>query len=152
MCICFMMICLLSVLGAVASAIAMYSRIRLKSREIAYLSAVGLTKGRICRVILEEHMLYPVVGLSLSILPVALCQFFFLFIRYMVDHKIWGGYLGVPWYSEVPFRCDLYRYQPARLMLVIFLVYSVVILLATIPSLLYVKRQRIVDNLERNEY
>ena len=152
MCICFMMICLLSVLGAVASAIAMYSRIRLKSREIAYLSAVGLTKGRICRVILEEHMLYPVVGLSLSILPVALCQFFFLFIRYMVDHKIWGGYLGVPWYSEVPFRCDLYRYHPARLMLVIFLVYSVVILLATIPSLLYVKRQRIVDNLERNEY
>ncbi len=149
-----MMFVLLLMLGMVASAICLYSRLRLKSQEFAYLKAVGLTNHRIYGLILQENVMYSIVGAVFSVVPVCLCQIFFMYIQKMVDSGTWSGdsFGGTPWYHEVPFRFHLYEYQLGTVLIAVFIIYFILIILASIPALIHIKNQDMVREFETNTF
>ena len=150
----YMMFALLLMIGMIASAICLYSRLRLKSQEFAYMKAVGLTNNSIYGLILKENMIYSVVGAVFSVVPVCLCQIFFVYIRKMVDSGAWDGIStgATPWYHDLPYRYNLYEYQLGTVIILVFIIHFALMILASVPGLIHIKNQDIVKEFETNTF
>lgn len=146
----YVIIIMLIVIGMTAIGISLYSRIRMSSTKIAYLRAIGMSLSQITMMILRQNIFYPFIGAVCAIIPVGLCQCFFYYIIWftsstdmvVVEYRL-------PWYSEIPYWYNLFSYHPAATLTVLTLVMMGLIFLVTIPQILYVKRQRIVEDLEK---
>lgn len=149
----YIMIFMLILLGMLASGIKFYSRIKLHSRTIARLRAVGMSLPQIERLILQQNVADPLLAGGLAVIPVFLCEMFFHYVRRQIDTGAWAGlYIitetGVPWYHNVPFRYSLFAYHPAAVLLVIVLVFEALILLATVPQIRYMRKQIIAETID----
>lgn len=154
MCVYYTMFIMLVIFGLVSVSISLYSRIRMNAQEFAYLRAVGMKQRNFCGLLFCVHVMYPLLGIGVSTLPVGMCQLFFMYIRRMIDNGSWDGYSvdTIPWYHYVPFRYNLYDYHFLGVLLVVFLIYFVLTVLATVPGLYYMKKQNITDELEISQF
>ena len=146
----YSMIILLLLIAIVAIAIRLYTNIRIKSQKIAILRACGMTTSQIFYLIIRQNLFYPVVGIVFSVVPVALCQGFFLYIQRIAGNSVWVD--DTPWYFEVPYWHNLFDSRFAVMMVVLFVVDLLLTLLVTLPQIYYVKQQVIVEEIEKSDF
>ncbi|MCM1535516.1 MAG: ABC transporter permease [Clostridium sp.] len=155
----YIMILTLIFLGMIAVGIKFYSRIKLNSQTIARLRAIGMSLPQIESLILRQNILYPLIGGVLSLIPTFLCQMLFDYIKRQIDSGIWSGITvitngggGIPWYHNVPFRYNLFGYHPVLVLLAIVLIFEILMLLATIPQILYMRKQRLAEMIDMDSF
>ena len=87
-------------------------------------------------------------------IPTALCQLFFLFIRRQIDSGAWDAISTgeLPWYHNVPFRYDLFGYHPVAVLLTIVALAELLIVLATLPQIRYMKKQVIAETIDMDSF
>ncbi|MBR1764310.1 MAG: FtsX-like permease family protein [Ruminococcus sp.] len=148
-----MMIILIST-AAVTIAIGLYTGIRIRSSKFAVLRACGMELRQIVRVVLRQNIVYPIVGIALSPVPVWLCQRYFGLVRKRFEAAEDGDWPPeLLWiFEQIPTSYDLFSYNIAAAMAVIFGVYLVIILAVTLPQILYLKRQSIPAEIERSSF
>ena len=151
----YMMLLVLIVMGILSVGIKFYSNIKLKSQTIARLRAVGMPVSWVERMILRQNVLYPFLGAFFSIIPVSLCQMFFIYIRGHIDSGAWDGVVTsgtVPWWHYIPFRYNLFSYHPVLTLVLLVLGLMFLILLATLPQIFYLRRQIISEELDTHSF
>ncbi|MGN0165613.1 MAG: FtsX-like permease family protein [Lachnospiraceae bacterium] len=150
----YCMIIILIILALITTAIIMYSDVRMRSSKFAVMRACGMSVGQISYLVIRQNIIYPVIGVLISIVPVSLCQRFFDYIAKMVDSEKWNftQFEGIPWYHYVPFRYKLYDYNIPAVMAVCFAVYVVIMLVVTIPQIRYISKQSISGNIEKSDF
>lgn len=149
----YLVIIMLIVVGITAIGISLYSRIRMSSTKIAYLRAIGMSLSQITGLILKQNMFYPVIGAVCAVIPVGLCQCMFEYINHQINTGAWFSF-GIieyrpPWYFFVPHWYNLFSYHPVATLVILTLIMMALILLVTIPQILYVRKQRVVEDLEK---
>lgn len=155
----YVMIIMLIFLGMLAVGIKFYSRIKLNSQTIARLRAIGMSLSQIEALILRQNVLYPLIGGAVSFLPTLLCEVFFRYIKKQVDLGAWGGVTIItdasaemPWYHNVPFRYSLFGYHPIIVILTIVIVFEILMLIATIPQIRYMRKQKIAEVIDKDSF
>lgn len=154
MLICYMMLFVLIVMGIFSVGIRFYSNIKLKSQTIARLRALGMPLSWVEKMIIRQNVLYPFLGAFLSVIPVSLCQRFFIYIRDQIESGVWDGItLGtVPWWSYIPFRYDLFGYHPIQTLMLLVVILLLLILMATLPQIFYLRKQIISEGLDTHSF
>lgn len=150
----YIMIVMLICTGILAIGIKFYSQIRLRTQTVSRLRAIGMSLPQLTGMILRQNAVCPLICGGLSVIPTVLCQLFFLFIRRQIDTGVWEGISteGVPWYFNVPFRYDLFGYHPLAALLVIVLLFELLIILATLPQIRYLKKQVIAETIDMDSF
>ncbi len=150
----YVMIVMLICTGILAIGIKFYSQIRLRTQTISRLRAIGMSLPQLIGMILRQNAVCPLVCGGLAVIPTALCQLFFLFIRRQIDSGAWAGISteGLPWYHNVPFRYDLFGYHPVAVLLVIVALFELLIVLATVPQIRYMKKQVIAETIDMDSF
>lgn len=150
----YCMMIILIFTAAVTIAIGLYTGIRIRSSKFAVLRACGMDLRQITWLVLRQNIVYPIVGIAFSIVPVWLCQRYFGIIRKRFEAAQDGEWPPeLLWiFEQIPSGYDLFSYNIAPAMAVIFAVYSVMILAVTVPQILYLKRQSVSAELERSSF
>ena len=150
----YCMMIILIFTAAVTIAIGLYTGIRMRSSKFAVLRACGMDLGQITYLVLRQNIVYPIVGIAFSPLPVWLCQRYFEVIQKRFEAAGDGEWSpGLIWiFEQIPSGYDLFGYSIAAAMAVIFGVYLVIILAVTLPQILYLKRQSIPAEIERSSF
>lgn len=150
----YIMILTLIFLGMIAVGIKLYSRIKLRAKTIARLRAIGMSLPQIERLILRQNAVYPLIGGVLAMIPVSLCQLFFLFIRHQIHTGAWESITvnRIPWYMDVPFWYNLFAYRPILVLLLIVVVFEVLMFLAAVPQIQYMRKQMIADMIDTDSF
>lgn len=150
----FILICMLILVGSVTIAMNLYARIRLNGNQLACLSCIGMSSSQMIRLIILQNLYYPFLGTLFSVLPVAICQCWFLSIRKQVEM----GTLDIVEpekllrFMEIPYWYDLFSYHFPVLLLFLLLLGILLILLGTIPQIIYIRKLNAVQELELNSY
>ena len=158
MAIYYLMVILLVVVGVLAIGIKFYSKIKMKSQSIARLRATGMSLPQIQWLIISQNVKYPIIGAFIALIPTALCQGLFDYIKHQVDTGVWEGAFLIgpgempPWWSMLPFRFNLFGYHPVITLLILIVTMFALTLLATVPQILYMKKQVIAENYDNDTF
>lgn len=155
MAICYLMVWMLVFIGIVAIGIKFYSRIQIQAQTIAKLRAIGMPVSWLEQMIIRQNLIYPAIGAVLAVIPVSLCQIFFLFMQQQVDSGAWSSMSEtgeIAWWFYVPYRYSLFDYHPVAVLLLLTAGMLLLTILATLPQILYLKRQSIADTINMNTY
>lgn len=150
MCIYYAVMAMLILVTMCAIGMQLYSGIRRKSMDIAYMRAVGLSISQLARVIIRQNIFYPVIGAVCAVIPAAVCQCFFFFIQ----KNLAGNFMSIaderlPWWFNIPYRYNLFAYHPLLTLLLLFLIAVLLMAAVTIPQLIYIRRMQVVEDLEK---
>ena len=154
----YLMIMLLVVVGMITIAIKFYSKIKMKNQTIARLRATGMSLGQLEKIIISQNLIYPVIGAIVAMIPTSICQQFFNYIKYCIDSGKWQGSgiytseAAIPWYHNIPFRYNLFDYHPVITIIVIVIAFLCLMLLATIPQIIYMRKQVIAENIDNDTF
>lgn len=151
----YLMLFLLVFMGIVAIGIKFYSKIKLQSQTIAKLRALGMTLSGLERMIIRQNIIYPFIGAVTSLIPVSICQFFFIYVRQHVDSGAWDGMMEagvIPWWHYIPFRYQLFGYQPVLILALLLGAFLILILFATVPQMFYIRRQNIAETMNKDSF
>lgn len=110
----------------------------------------------ICR----QNLLYPIVGVLCSFVPLMLCNKLFKYIAQKVESGEWSPLLpifaqgaeSVPWINNVPYEYNLYDSNIKAAVIIMLAVYFVIILLVTLPQIRFIRKQSIVDEIEKSSF
>lgn len=155
MLICYLMVFMLIIMGIVAIGIKLYSKIKLQSQTIAKLRALGLQLSWLERMIVAQNAIYPCIGAIISVIPVSLCQMFFLYVKDHIDSGAWNGLMQageIPWWHYIPFRYNLFGYHPVLTLILLIGAFMVLILLATLPQIFFIRKQSIADAIDQDSF
>lgn len=151
----YLILFVLIFMGVIAIGIKFYSKIKLQSRTIGKLRALGMPLSGLERMIVGQNIIYPFIGAVTSVIPVSVCQMLFLYVRQNVDSGAWDGITvggDVPWWHDIPFRYHLFSYDPVLVLALLFGVFLVLILLATVPQIFYIRKQSIAETIDENSF
>ena len=151
MCIYYSMIIIVTLTAAVMIAITLYTDIRMRSGKFAMLRACGMSVRQILFMIWCQNIIYPFVGAACSVFPVMWCQKYLDYIQQKLISKEWT-YENAAWAFDTPYFCNLYDYNVKRTLLIIFAVYVVIMLLVTLPQMRFIRKQSIVQEIERSSF
>lgn len=151
MCIYYAVMIMLILVTMCAIGMQLYAGIRRRSMDIAYMRAVGLSMSQLAWIILRQNIFYPIIGAVCAMIPAAVCQCFFFYIRQNLGGSmmIWTADETLPWWFNIPYRYNLFGYHP---LLTLFLLFFLVVLLmavVTVPQLVYIRRMQVVEDLEK---
>ena len=125
----------------------------MSSTKIAHLRAIGMSLPQLTAMILRQNLFYPLIGAICAVIPVGLLQCLFYYVNEKVISGQWASYVSternLPWYFSIPYFCNLFSYHSVAVLLIFTLVMMGLILLVTIPQILYIRKQRIVEDLEK---
>lgn len=154
MLICYLMLLMLIFMGIVAIGIKFYSKVQLQSQTIAKLRALGMPLSWLERMIISQNILYPFIAAIVSLIPVCLCQMLFLYVRKKIDSGAWESIAtnNVPWWHFMPFRYNLFGYHPVLVLALLMGAFLLLILLVTIPQILYIRKQSIVETIDTDSF
>lgn len=145
----------LIVLGMISIGIKFYSRMKWQSQTVARLRALGMTLSQLETMIFRQNLMYPFIGAVFSVIPVSLCQAFFLYIRKCIDSGAWDEAYNagtIPWWHYVPFRYNLFGYHPVMTLLILVVVFICLTILATVPQVWYMKKQVIAESIDTDSF
>ena len=155
MCVYYSMIVIVTLTAAVMIAITLYTDIRMRSRKFAMLRACGMTTRQIMFMIWRQNIVYPIIGGVCAVFPVKWCQ---MFLEYVQDKIVSGEWIAEngswkhEWAYDVPFNYNLFDYNVKRTLMIIFAVYVVIMLLVTLPQMRFIRKQSIVQEIERSSF
>ncbi len=155
MLVCVLMIFTLITVGIMTAGIKFYSKVRSQATTIARLRALGMPAFGIEKIIIRQNMVYPVIGALFAILPVAACQMLFDYISKQIESGAWDVMFisgDVPWWITVPYYKDLFGYHPVLVLGILVLIVWLLILLATLPQIGYIKKQNIAQSVDSERY
>lgn len=154
MLICYLMLFMLIFMGIVAIGIKFYSKIKLQSQTIAKLRALGMPLSWLERMIISQNIRYPFLAALVSVIPLSLCQLLFLYVRNQIDSGAWEGITVnvIPWWYYMPFRYNLFGYHPVLVLLLLMGAFLLLILLVTIPQILYIRKQSIAETIDADSF
>ena len=146
--------------SAVTVAITLYTDIRMRSSKFAMLRACGMSTRQILFMICRQNLLYPIVGVLCSFVPLMLCNKLFKYIAQKVESGEWSprlpifaqGAESVPWINNVPYEYNLYDSNIKAAVIIMLAVYFVIILLVTLPQIRFIRKQSIVDEIEKSSF
>lgn len=151
MCIYYAVMVMLILVTMCAIGMQLYAGVRRRSMDIAYMRAVGLSISQLARVILRQNIFYPIIGAVCAMIPAAVCQCLFFYIR----QNLGGGVTimepdeTLPWWVNIPYRYNLFGYHPLLTLLLLFLLVILLMAVVTIPQLVYIRRMQVVEDLEK---
>ncbi len=154
----YLMIMLLVIVGMLTITIKFFSKIKMKNQTITRLRATGMSLGQLEKIIISQNLIYPVIGAIIAMIPTIICQQFFNYIKHCLDSGKWeaayfaGPGVREPWYHNIPFRYNLFDYHPVITLVVIVIAFLCLMLLATIPQILYMRKQVIADNIDNDTF
>lgn len=151
MCIYYAVMFMLILVTMCAIGMQLYAGIRRRSMDIAYMRAVGLSMSQLARVILRQNIFYPIIGAVCAMIPAALCQCFFFYIRQNLSGStvIIAADETLPWWFNIPYRYNLFGYHPLLTLLLLFLLVVLLMAVVTVPQLVYIRRMQVVEDLEK---
>ena len=162
MCIYYSMIIILTLTAAVMIAISLYTDIRMRSGKFAMLRACGMSVRQILFMIWRQNVIYPIVGIACAFVPLMLTNKLFLFINDKVVKGEWTssperfavieGQKSVPWIDMIPYYQKLYDCNIKGAVIVILAAYFALILLVTLPQIRFIRRQPIVEEIEKSSF
>jgi ABC-type antimicrobial peptide transport system permease subunit len=147
--------------SAVTVAITLYTDIRMRSSKFAMLRACGMSARQILFMIWRQNIIYPIIGAGFSVLPVIACNKLFRYILEKVESGQWTsaapqwaeqGQKSVPWIADVPYIYDLFNYHVVRTVIILFVIYLVLMLLVTLPQIRFIRKQSIVEEIEKPSF
>lgn len=151
MCIYYAVMVMLILVTMCAIGMQLYAGVRRRSMDIAYMRAVGLSISQLARVILRQNIFYPIIGAICAMIPAAVCQCLFFYIR----QNLGGSVMfltpdeTLPWWVNIPYRYNLFGYHPLLTLLLLFLLVILLMAVVTIPQLVYIRRMQVVEDLEK---
>lgn len=158
----YSMMAIVLLTAAVTVAITLYTDIRMRSSKFAVLRACGMSTRQILFMIWQQNIIYPLIGIACSFVPLMLCNKLFLFIREKVERHEWspelissllqGGEKSVPWIANVPYYQNLYDCNIKGAVIVMLAVYFAIILIVTLPQIRFIRKQSIVEEIERSSF
>lgn len=151
----YLMLFLLIFMGIVSIGIKFYSKIKLQSQTIAKLRAVGMPLSGLERMIMRQNIIYPFIGAVTSVIPVSICQMFFLYVKQQIDSGAWEGIVvagDAPWWHYIPFRYNLFDYHPVLILALLMVAFLILILFATIPQIFYIRKQSITETMDTDSF
>lgn len=156
----YSMMIIIALTAAVTIAISLYTDIRMCSRKFAMLRACGMSTRQILFMICRQNLLYPIVGVLCSFVPLMLCNKLFKYIAQKVESGEWSprlpifaqGAESVPWINNVPYEYNLYDSNIKAAVIIMLAVYFVIILLVTLPQIRFIRKQSIVDEIEKSSF
>ena len=151
----FVLIIMLILVGSITIALNLYARIRLNSDRIACLSCIGMSTSQMIRLVLMQNLYYPFLGALFSILPVAICQCWFLTIRKRVEMGTMYDVAEpekILRYMEIPYWFDLFSYHFVPALLLVLLLGVLLVLIGTASQIIFIRKLNAVQELERNSY
>ena len=159
----YCMIIILVLTSSVMITISLYTDIRIRNSKFAMLRACGMSTNQIMYMMIRQSIIYPACGALVSIVPIALCQEFFKYIRGKVESGAWvpdsipleDGMIQprvVSWIKSVPYGRNLYDYNVARTIILAFVIYLAIIMLITITQVMIIRRQSIAEEIEKSSF
>lgn len=151
MCIYYAVMVMLILVTMCAIGMQLYAGIRRRSMDIAYMRAVGLSMSQLARVILRQNIFYPIVGAVCAMIPAAVCQCLFFYIRQNLSGSmvIMAVDETLPWWFHIPYRYNLFGYHPLLTLLLLFFLVVLLMAVVTVPQLVYIRRMQVVEDLEK---
>lgn len=151
MCIYYAVMFMLILVAMCAIGMQLYASIRRRSMDIAYMRAVGMSMSQLARVILRQNIFYPIIGAVCAMIPAALCQCFFFYIRQNLGGSVFviAADERLPWWLSIPYRYNLFAYHPILTLLLLFCLVVLLMGVVTIPQLVYIRRMQVVEDLEK---
>lgn len=142
------------IVGLMTMAILFYNKIRVSTSEIQKLRACGMSLPQFAMLIARQCMFYPLIGIICAVIPACALQSLFMYIRKMIDSGKWDGISmgGESWYQKLPFRYNLFSYNPVRLLIIISVIYLLFFACMVVPHMIYIRNHRIVEDIEYNEF
>lgn len=150
----FIMVLMLVLVAACAIAFSLYMRIRISTPKLVTLRCLGMTEKQLMRMLVTQNIYYPVVGVIFAILPVAMCQGWFYYLRHLVESGAadnWSFNQDMR-LMEIPYWYNLFDYNFGMALIVILLLGVLLIILGTIPQVRYIKKLNLIQEIERNTY
>lgn len=152
----YLLVIMLLLVGMVAIAIGMYTKIRLQSNEIAYMRAVGMKISQLAYLIICQNISYLGIGILCAPIPAGVMQVLFNYIKKQIDTGVWEGtnfvVIGeeqsLPWWRALPFRYDLFSYEPVQTIVWLCILMGGLVFLLTVFQLIYIRKQQIVKGME----
>ena len=146
----FIIAFMLVITGSVAVAIGLYTKLLVKRDILDSLRMIGMSNLQIIKAIITQNLFYPVCGALAATIPVAACQFFFIYIRRKIDSGEWmiGVYTpetGIPWYSDIPFQYNLFEYGFFKAFAMSILIGFVLIMIGTVSQFVYISRHKMIN-------
>jgi ABC-type lipoprotein release transport system permease subunit len=151
MCIYYSMIIILIIFSIVMIAIKQFTDIRMNGSRFAVLRSCGMSVGQIAYLVIKQDLLYPVIGIILSIIPVAVCNQFLRFVKKMLYSGKWT-YEKNPWCMDIPYHENLYKYHLPLTMIIVFVVYALVMMIIAFSQLHYISTTSVTDEIETSEF
>lgn len=150
----FIMVLMLILVAACAIAFSLYMRIRISTPKLVTLRCLGMTEKQLMGMLIIQNIYYPVVGVVFAILPVAVCQSWFYYLRHLVESGAadnWSFNQDMR-LLEIPFWYNLFDYSFGMALIGILLLGVLLIILGTIPQVRYIKKLNLIQEIERNTY
>ncbi len=158
----YSMMIIVALTAAVMIAITLYTDIRMRSEKFAMLRACGMSTRQILFMIWRQNIVYPIVATAFAFIPLMLCNKLFEFILKKVQNKEWTsssgwfveqeGMKSVPWIDNIPYFQKLYDCNIKGAVIVMLAVYFALILLVTLPQIRFIKKQSIVEEIEKSSF
>lgn len=145
-----MSVCLV-ILGAVSVSVGLYARVGSRIEDIMKLRRIGLSAKQSWVMILFQNIYYPIVASIISIIPVIVCQSVFSYILNKLRSGEWepSYFAGQePWYISLPYSHNLFEYNFALALGVCALTGIVLIVVGTIPQIIYLNRHKMIESEE----
>ena len=150
----FIMVLMLILVAACAIVFSLYMRIRISTPKLVTLRCLGMTEKQLMGMLIIQNIYYPVVGVVFAILPVAVCQSWFYYLRHLVESGAadnWSFNQNMR-LLEIPFWYNLFDYSFGMALIGILLLGVLLIILGTIPQVRYIKKLNLIQEIERNTY
>ncbi|MEE3392360.1 MAG: FtsX-like permease family protein [Lachnospiraceae bacterium] len=154
----YIMILIVIVSGMLSVSLSLYTRGRLYGKEFSYMRAQGMKISQIAGLMIYENLYYPLVGVLVSLIPVALMQKLLVTIRanllsgrWNPDNDLNSG-RGLPWYLNLPYNQDILNKHTPLIMAAVLILLIVLLLLAMIPQISYLKKRSIIDELDDTSF
>jgi ABC-type antimicrobial peptide transport system permease subunit len=154
----YIMILLVIVSGMLSVSLSLYTRGRLHGKEFSYMRAQGMKISQIVGLMIYENLYYPIMGVLISLLPVALMQKLLVTIRTNLQSGRWNpdndlnAGRGLPWYMDLPYKQDILNEHTLLIMASVLVLLMVLLILAMIPQISYLKKRSIIDELDDTSF
>ena len=146
----FIIVILLVCCGVISICLALYTKTEINSHKIGILRMLGMSSRQITQMFVTQNLFYPVIAVITAIIPVALCQSLFNYIKRCIEDGTYEAILDIddggeiPWYHNIPFRYDLFSYNFPAVITVLIILGIMMILISTIPQLIHIRRHKMI--------
>ena len=148
----FILITALVALSMASIIFGLYTKTRGNSERFQSLRRIGLSVRQACLLIYTQNLFYPLISVMIAIVPVYLIQSMFntIYGKLMSGElsAVVSGSSRLPWYMLLPITKNLFSYNFVPALIVCFLVGVLLIVIGTLPQVMYLTKMKMIAEKE----